>query len=231
MKILFVNTGPWGTGSFTLVKGLANELIKLGHQVKIFFPDGKLESDDLEEYYQNPKLYKIWSFPLNNGSTTLENFPLMISDPYPRNPQANTFKQLTTDQQNLYEGELKKELESLIASFRPDVIECHHIWYPAWILNQLGIYPLITAHQSDQMGFIFDKKVRKKAIASAQAVKTIIAISESVKRQVMELYHVQEEKVIIISNGYDQEVYKPNPKNKELLTKELQNELGLYFLL
>lgn len=36
MRILFINTGPWGTGSFTVIKGLSKQLIKSGHQVKIF---------------------------------------------------------------------------------------------------------------------------------------------------------------------------------------------------
>lgn len=56
MKILFINTGPWGTGSFTLVKCLTKELMKLDHQVKIFFPDANVESIDKEEYYSNPEL-------------------------------------------------------------------------------------------------------------------------------------------------------------------------------
>ena len=41
MRILFVNTGPWGTGSFTVIKDLTKELLKFGHTVKILFPAGR----------------------------------------------------------------------------------------------------------------------------------------------------------------------------------------------
>ncbi|KTC84253.1 MULTISPECIES: glycosyltransferase family 4 protein [Legionella] len=227
MRILFINTGPWGTGSFTLVKCLAKELISLGHQVKVFFPDGNVESEDKKEYYQNSELYKIWHFPLQKGSISIQNFPLMIPDPHPRNPHAITFKDLSTEQQNLYENELKKELFTLTQEFKPDVIECHHIWYPAWILKELGLSSYLTAHQSDQMGFRFDEKVREKATAAGRDCKKIIAISEGVKKEVIELYNVDEAQIIVVPNGYDREVFKVNSRDKQQLTNELQSKFGI----
>ncbi|KTC84254.1 MULTISPECIES: glycosyltransferase family 4 protein [Legionella] len=226
MKILFITTGPWGTGSFNLVKCLSKELIKLGHEVKVFFPDSNLASEDKEEYYGNSELYQIWQFPIKKGGICINNFPLMIPDPHPRNPEGITFRSLSRDQQNLYEEELYKELSSLIQQFRPDIIECHHIWYPAWIIKQIG-FPslLLSAHHSDQMGFRFDEKARDKAIASAQYAKKIIAISESVKNEVFKLYNVDKEKVELIANCYDEEIFKAIDTNKKAILDELKIKL------
>ncbi|MBA2651727.1 MAG: glycosyltransferase family 4 protein [Tatlockia sp.] len=223
MNILFINTGPWGTGSFTLIKCLTIELLKLGHRVKIFFPDGNFESLDKEEYYKNPELYCIWQFPLKNHTAILENFPLIISDPHPRNPQAITFRDLTETQISLYESELEKELSKLIREFKPDVIECHHIWYSSWVLRQMGQRYLLTAHHSDQIGFHYDEKVRKKAIAGAQNALKIIAISDSVKNEVFELYGVAEAKIELIANGYDKDIFKVKKVNKQ----DVLDELGI----
>lgn len=223
MKILFINTGPWGTGSFTLIKCLAKELIKLGHGVKIFFPDASIESIDKEEYYSNPTLYYIWNFPLKTNLSAIHTFPLMITDPHPRNPDAITFKALSDKQLYTYEHELHRQLLSLIQSFKPDIIECHHIWYPCWLLHQMGLDYIVTAHHSDQMGFRYDPKVQTKAIDAAKGAKKIIAISESVKKEVLELYHVDENRVVVLANGYDETVFKPKEVNRE----EILHKLGI----
>ena len=64
MRILFTNTGPWGTGSFTVIEAIADELEKLGHQVKIFFPDNGFDAEDKAKYYELPDRYEIWQFPI-----------------------------------------------------------------------------------------------------------------------------------------------------------------------
>ncbi|MFC7782033.1 glycosyltransferase family 4 protein [Legionella taurinensis] len=221
MKILFINTGPWGTGSFTLSQCLSRELISLGHNVKIFFPDSNIDSSDKEDYYSHPELYSIWNFPIKAGSSTLHTFPLMIGDPHPRNPDAITFKALSSRQLAAYQHELHRQLSSLINSFKPDIIECHHIWYPSWVIHKLGLNYIVTAHHSDQLGFRYDPKVQKKAIEAANGAKKIIAISESVKQEVLELYNVPEDKVVVLANGYDATVFKPKKVNREEVLQKL----------
>lgn len=225
MRILFINTGPWGTGSFTVIKGLTKEFLKLGHEIKILFPDSNFESIDKDEYYKNPELYYIWEFPIKNESTTLTTFPLMITDPHPRNPNAITFKDLTDDQFDLYEKELTKHIVHLIHSFKPDIIECHHIWCSSWICCQLGVDYCAVAHHSDQLGFRYDLRMKLKALASAEAAKKIITVSESVKREVMRLYHVKESKILVTANGYDKDVFKIHEVNRESVLKQLGVEI------
>jgi glycosyltransferase involved in cell wall biosynthesis len=226
MKILFINTGPWGTGSFTVVQDLSKELIKLGHTVKIFFPDSNLESCDKGEYYDNPELYNIWRFPIKTRQFEIPTFPLMIADPHPRNPNAITFKQLTDEQIMFYEDELRNEVSSLIDSFKPDIIECHHIWYPCWVINQMGLDYIVTAHHSDQLGFLFDKRVQQKAIASAKGAKKIIAISDSVKKEVEALYGVDENQIITVENGYNHDVFRKKKVDKEAILRKLDISFG-----
>lgn len=220
MNILFINTGPWGTGSFTSIKCLAKELLQLGHQVKIFFPDVNYASIDKSEYYNNPGLYWIWDFPILANSIEIRTFPLMISDPHPRNPNAITFKDLSDEQLMAYEDTLQAELSKLLTSFRPDVVECHHLWYPAWVLSKMGIDYISTAHHSDQLGFCFDARVQKKAIACAQHAKKIIAISKSVKQEVRDLYDVDPNKILVIPNGYDKETFYEKKVNRERILKK-----------
>lgn len=215
MKILFINTGPWGTGSFTAIKGLAKQLLIQGHEVKIFFPDSNLKTDDRLEYYQYPALYHIWRFPISNDATSLKTFPLMLTEPHPRNPCPILFNKLTESQMRLYIKSLQKELQHLIHSFNPDIIECHHIWYASWVLSQMELDYILTAHHSDQMGFRIDPNVQPYAIEGAQAAKIIFAISKSVKKEVMALYNIDESKIIISGNSYDETIFQKKIANKQ----------------
>lgn len=232
MKVLFINTGPWGTGSFTAIKGLAKELLKMGHQVKIFFPDAHLKTRDLNEYYAHPELYHVWQFPIHDEQITLPTFPLMLTDPHPRNPQPILFKDMTEQEIYFYNNELKKELSSLLSTFAPDVIECHHIWYASWILSQMKANYFLTAHHSDQMGFRLDKKVRPYAIEGAIGGKKIFAISTMVKEEVKELYKIPESKIVISENGYDKTIFRKKKVNKNALLSKfnIQVEQGATFI-
>jgi len=81
MRILFTNTGSWGTGSFTVIEALTHEFLKMGHTVKIVFPDSGIKSKDKAHYYKNHELYDIWQFPIQKNNIRIPTFP--FNDPRP----------------------------------------------------------------------------------------------------------------------------------------------------
>lgn len=68
-----------------MADGVAKELLRLGHEVKIVFPDLGLPSPDSERYYGNSALYRMIKFPRTRRGVGFHTFPLMIPDPNPRN--------------------------------------------------------------------------------------------------------------------------------------------------
>ncbi|MEA1946286.1 MAG: glycosyltransferase family 4 protein [Thermodesulfobacteriota bacterium] len=221
MKILFTNTGPWGTGSATVVDALGLELMRRGHQVKIFFPDCHFESMDMDKYYKNPEVYQIWDFPIQKRGIELYTFPLIITDPHPRNyHHAWTFKKMDEDQFRLYMHEFRRHIKRIVESFKPDIIECQHIWAMDHVIMELG-YPYISAaHHSDQMGFRYDPGMREYAISASRNAQYIFAISEHVREEVLDLYPVDPEKVVVIGNGYNQETFKPQQVDRSALLRQ-----------
>lgn len=225
MRILLTNTGPWGTGSFTVAHALLEEYLQMGHEVKLFFPDSKEPSNDLDYYYSRPDLFKIWRLPIEKDGIHLESFPLMIPDPHPRNPIGRTYKELSEQELQFYLKSFEEEISSIIHSFKPDIIECQHIWAFDHIIDKLG-YPFVTAaHHSDQMGFRFDPRMRPLTTKSAHDAKYIFALSQENKEEILELYGVNEEKVIILKNGYDRKMFHPMPVNKDELFSEYDLEI------
>ncbi|MBU0731934.1 glycosyltransferase family 4 protein [Patescibacteria group bacterium] len=221
MKILITNTGPWGTGSATVVNGVLDELLKRGHEVRVVFPDSGFPSPELDKYYKKEDIFKIIKFPVTYKGTEFYTFPLIITDPHPRNYRdAWTFKDMSEEKFLLYMEFLKENIKQAIDEFEPDVIECQHIWAMDHIIKDLGHDYISVAHHSDQMGFLYDKRMRKYAKEGARKSKFIFAISEMVKEEVLDLYPVNSDKVIVLSNGYDQKTFFPETTSIKQLNKE-----------
>lgn len=225
MKILITNTGPWGTGSFTVARALTEEYIKMGHQVKVFFPDAGLPSEELDYYYSNQDVWEIWKFPIEHNGTTLDSFPLIIPDPHPRNNVGTTFLELSDDQLNLYLSEFEREITQLIDTFQPDAIECQHIWAFDHVIEKLGYTYFCVAHHSDQLGFLYDQRMQPIAKQSAKQARKIFAISKRVHNEVVDLYGVTPEKVVITNNGYDRSVFRPFQIDREKLLEEFELDI------
>ncbi|UCE40788.1 MAG: glycosyltransferase family 4 protein [Candidatus Aminicenantes bacterium] len=215
MKILFTITGPWGTGAATVVDGVVQELQNLGHRVKVVFPDLGLPSPDCNKYYGNLELYHIIKFPVEYQGSTFPTFPLIVPDPNPRNiKNAWTFKDMTDMEFAGYIDFLKFRLHVIIQEFQPDIIETEHVWLTGYVLNELGYTYIVGAHNSDQMGFRYDPRMRPYATACAINAKYVFAISDTVKEECLKLYDVPDEKVLVIPNGYDKNIFQPHQLSK-----------------
>lgn len=221
MRILITNTGPWGTGSGTVANGLMQELKRRNNQVMAIFPDLGLRGPEYNKYYDHPEQYRILPFPVNFNNTFLYTFPLIIPDPNPRNySDAWTFKDMSQTELRAYFGYIKKELVRIIKEFSPDVIECQHIWAFDYLLGTLGYNYISVAHHSDQLGFLNDRRMRPYARNAAQKASFIMAISDYVREEVIDLYRPDPEKVITVTNGYHQSIYYPfSIDKKDVLSK------------
>ena len=164
MRILITNTGPWGTGSFTVAKGLLDAFIELGHEVKLFFPDSEEPSPELEFYYSQPEIYEVWKLPIEKDGMRIDSFPLMITDPHPRNPAGNTYKDLSDKELQFYLDAFEERIVDVLEKFQPDVVECQHIWAYDHVIKELNYPYLATTHNSDQMGFRYDPRMRPIAL-------------------------------------------------------------------
>ena len=139
MRVLFTNTGSWGTGAGTVIDGVAAELIALGHEVKIILPDAGQPSADFDKYYYNPELYHIIRFPTTHKGITFETFPLMIADPNPRSPNARTYSDLTDDELDALSDLFAVEFTNMLDEFKPDIVESEHVWLMGYIFSKLSV--------------------------------------------------------------------------------------------
>jgi glycogen synthase len=112
------------------------------------------------------------------------------------------------------------------AGITADLVHCH-TWYThlGGIMAKLnyGIPLVITVHSLEPLrpwkreqlggGYDFSLWVEKTALEMADAV---IAVSEETKRDILNLFHVKEERISVIHNGIDLKEYRPT-ENTEVL--------------
>ena len=226
MRILMTSTGAWGTGSFFVMEAVAKELRQQGHVVKELFPDSGAESTDRSKYYSNLDWYEVWRFPIQEGEVVLDNFPLMIPDPHPRNLSGITYKDLTAEQLELFFNKFSQKIQQVYREFKPDIIECQHLWSMDYVIDKLKLPYIPVAHYSDQLGFEYDPGMRERILQVAQHSKYIFAVSEHIRRKVIELYQVSPAKVITINNGYDEDIFQPLHISRAEVLRELKLDIA-----
>ena len=114
-------------------------------------------------------------------------------------------------------------------SWKCDVVtmhSCHKAWnkyYRSWdpLRNVRGVIDPLNI-----VVLAVERRVLEKGS------KKIIAVSEGVKREILENYNVPEEKIAVVPSGVDLEEFKPNQKKREEIRKRYNindNEIVLMF--
>lgn len=212
MRILLTMTGSWGTGSGTVVEALTRGLVARGHAVCVLHPENRDGTGALADNSERaPQAeHVVWPFPVTEGETVLPHFPLMISDPNPRAPEdAWTYAAMTDAERDLFVRAFSERLGAAVASFRPDVIETQHVWLMAEAIRLAGLPYVAAAHHSDQMAYRQDARTAPYARRAARGAHRIFALLEPGKREIVELYDVEPDRVEVMGNGYDKSAFFP----------------------
>jgi glycosyltransferase involved in cell wall biosynthesis len=223
MKILIINHFPLdGSGSGVYTKNLAKELTKIGHSVKVIFPENQTVPTEI--FGIRPIMFK------NNNNKNYEvdfNFPCFTSHPRSN----NTFYELTEKQMKTYIDMMVKVTREEAEKFKPDIIHAQHLWIAPYAAYGTGIPYVATAHGTDLKGFIEDKRYHSYALEGAQNAEKVVTISKQVDREVSELYHIEDKKRKIVYSGYDTELFKvKNLSRGEVLTSFGINDIPDYIV-
>lgn len=212
MKILFVNHFPLtGSGSGVYTANLAKSLNRLGHETAIIFPENR----KIYEEFDNIKLYPVFFKNEEEIPDTQQldmNFPCFTTHPR----STFNFRDMTSEQKQLYEKTFIDKINSVIEDFKPDIIHAQHIWTLAGISAmccQKRNIPLeITCHGTDLMGINEEIKKgenwgttwAKKAVLYADSIVTISKDSNTLTE---ELFPEAKNKTIWIRNGVDSHTF------------------------
>jgi len=215
MRILLINHFPLeGSGSGIYTQNVADVLLKLGHEVMVIAPDHKQVTN---------KDFLMRSIIFSNGVN--KNFHLPFNFPcFTTHPFSNTtFYELTDAQFLDYVNAFIDSTSKAIDNFKPDIIHTQHLWVSSYCALKTGLPFVTTCHGTDLIGFRKGKRYRYMAIDAAKEASVIIAISNQVKKDILNLFDISDKKIKVISNGFNSNIFRI----KEIDRQKILNELGL----
>ncbi|HKL12434.1 MAG TPA: glycosyltransferase family 4 protein [Halanaerobiales bacterium] len=195
MRVLLVNHFPLeGSGSGIYTKNIAKRLVEYGHEVEVIVVDK----------YKN----RGEGFPVK----TIINydFPCFTTHPHSN----NQFYHLTNDEMDDYLSTFIKTIDKEVNNFKPDIIHCQHIWVAPFAASKTEVPYIITAHGTDIKGFKKDKRYHHIALKAAENAEKIITISKYINKSVKKHFPVEDNKLKLILNGFDENIFHPKNLDK-----------------
>ena len=131
----------------------------------------------------------------------------------------------------VYLPKIKKEYgidlvhSQFLGALNKDLVTMHGC-YKAWIknINKLNNY--------FKLDYLIDYTITIPERIIVKKAKKLIAVSEGLKRELMEEYNIPKNKVCVIQNGVDLEKFKPNEEERKKIREKysiLEEELILMF--
>lgn len=215
MKIIVPNHFPLeGSGSGIYTQNVARELSKLGHQVTVIAPDHTPATS-----YPFAVETILFKGPDNSDFDVPFNFPCFTTHP----KSTTTYYELDDKQISQYVDAFQATTDRIVEALQPDLIHCQHCWVTPYCASKTGVPYLATAHGTDQMGFRKDQRYRARVMQGVEGAARIIAVSSQVRDDVEAVYRLPPDKVTILLNGFNDEIFRPCP----IPVAELVTEHGL----
>jgi len=137
-----------------------------------------------------------------------------------------------------YEKAFSEILQNAVHRFKPDIIHSHHLWIVSSLARQLfPDIPLVTTcHGSDLRQFQNCPHLQEKVLIGCRKIDVVMALSEAQKNEIICVYNLAPEKIIIAGAGYNDNLFyldtKPNPDPVQLVyAGKLSNAKGVPWFL
>ncbi|MBE9478996.1 MAG: glycosyltransferase [Chloroflexi bacterium] len=202
MRVLLPNHFPLeGSGSGIYTQNVAREITNKGHEALTITP-----AHDEQEGFP----FEVHTILFTAGGTKdiskrrlPFNFPCFTTHPL----STTTFADLDAGQRNAYVQAFQAAIDAAVSEWNPDVIHAQHLWVTSYVAYNTGVPYVITAHGTDLMGFRIYEDWKAIALEGAQHAPIVIAISKQVARDAIDLYGIPEERMRIVMNGFDENIF------------------------
>lgn len=211
MKILHVLAQlPSKTGSGVYYSNMIDEFKKYNYEQRaIFGSQDEYHWEVLPNEEQYPVAFKSEEIP----------FPIVgMSDVM---PYENTlYSSMTEEMLDTWKKAFRKRLEKVKEEFNPEVIFAHHLW----ILTSLvkDIFPdtriIGVCHNTDLRQARMNPQIKKNHVKNLHELDLVFSISEQLKDEIVDIYGIDRDKIIVVGGGYNQKIFYP-PKEKAYADK------------
>jgi glycosyltransferase involved in cell wall biosynthesis len=148
------------------------------------------------------------------------------------------FCDLSENDLHEYEKAFSEIIQNAVLRFKPDIIHSHHLWLVSSMTRQIfpNIPMVTTCHGSDLRQFQNCPHLQESVLTGCRKIDAVMALSEAQKNEIIRLYNLAPEKIIIAGAGYDESLFyletKPDPDPVQLVyAGKLSNAKGVPWFL
>jgi glycosyltransferase involved in cell wall biosynthesis len=165
------------------------------------------------------------------------SFPIVgMSDVMPY--ESTRFCNLSQYEIDEYERAFSKVLKAAVILFKPDLIHSHHLWLMSSLTRQLfpEIPTVTTCHGSDLRQFHNCPHLQERVLSGCRRLDAVMALSKAQKKEIVLLYDLMPDKVLVVGAGYNDMLFtinqKPDPNPVQLVyAGKLSKAKGVPWLL
>jgi alpha-maltose-1-phosphate synthase len=151
---------------------------------------------------------------------------------------SSRFCDLSSTQLHEYEAVFAASLKEAVTRFQPDIIHSHHLWILSSLVRRLfPKIPLVTTcHGSDLRQFENCTHLQETVLSGCRRVDVAMALSTTQKADIMRLYGLPSENVVVVGAGFNDKLFslqsKPAPDPVRLVyAGKLSNAKGVPWFL
>lgn len=203
MKILhIISQHPESTGSGIYLQNIIRQAAAAGHQNYLVAGISGKERPQLDCIGE--KQCKFLHFNTDEINFLIPGMSDVM--PYP----SSTFKELSSNQLNLYQQGFSSTISQAIRDFSPDIIHSHHLWLVSAITQKVcGDLPMVSScHSTDLRQFEQCPHLRNEVLAECSTIPAILALSHDQKAKISSLYGIVTERIDIVGGGYDKTLFR-----------------------
>ncbi|MDA3838609.1 MAG: glycosyltransferase family 4 protein [Candidatus Delongbacteria bacterium] len=152
--------------------------------------------------------------------------------------ESKKFCDLSYEEIEEYEAAFKAKIKKIILEYKPDIIHSHHLWILTSLVkrNFPKIPVVASCHGSDIRQFRKCDHLRERVLSGCKDLKGVMALSESQKKEIIELYGFSDGVVHVVGAGFNDELFtfseKPNPDPVQVIyAGKLSNSKGVPWML
>ncbi len=207
LKILHViSQRPDSTGSGIYVQAMMREAAENGHDNFLVAGISSSGCSEMEHIKEDKCIF------INFCNADVSYHIPGMSDVMPY--ESTRFCDLSEEDLLKYEGCFSKSLRNAVDRFKPDIIHSHHLWIVSSMTRRLfPDIPVVTScHGSDLRQFQNCGHLQERVLKGCRNIDAVAALSKAQKDEIVRLYNITPEKIVVAGAGYDNSLFYPGKK-------------------
>lgn len=200
MRILSITAQkPHSTGSGIYLTELVKGFAKLGHEQAVV---AGIYEEDIVEF---PEAVEF--FPVVFRTNSLPFAITGMSDEMPY--ESTRYRDMTDEMSQQFRLTFTECILQAVEEFRPELILCHHLYALTALVRELLPDAAVTAvcHGSDLRQIHKNDWKREEIIAGIRQLDAVFALHDVQRREIVELYGMERDKVHVIGTGYNSDIF------------------------